>query len=118
MREMSRVLRPTLIALLVLAFACGQEQKKADTDATPIVDASLVGTYNCSPGGGAPAEDVIELKEDGTLTITQGGTTIEGTWSAQGGRGSFKPEGQPEDPFTVEGDRLVFGGGSYCEKKT
>lgn len=117
MKRSPKVLMMGLIGVALLVGACGQPKQGADTDATPSIDLSLVGTYNCSPGGGAPPEDVIVLKEDGTLTITQGGSTGEGTWSAEGGRGAFKPKGQPEDPFTIEENRLVFGGGSYCTKK-
>jgi hypothetical protein len=116
--RMKRVPIVGLIAFTsIVAAACAQQKQQADTEAAPAIDTSLVGIYNCSPGGGAPAEDVIELKEDGKLTITQGGTTGEGTWSARGKQGAFKPEGQGEDPFTIEGDRLVFGGGSYCDPK-
>ena len=105
----SRTLRVGLVAAAVFVGACGGG------------DASIAGTYNCAPPDpqyGKP--DDVELREDGTLTITQHpsggreGGTFEGTWSAEGDSGSFGPGTTEEETFTIEGDRLVFPDGFVC----
>jgi len=56
--------------------------------------------------------DVVELREAGTLTITHpdaGVTEGPGTSSVEGDRRAFNPGTPEEDPFTIEGDNLVFG---------
>lgn len=70
----------------------------------------VAGTYNCGTEGETP-QDVLELREDGTLTFTPTGSGApppeEGTWSVDGDSGVFSfPNFQ--DSFTVEEDRLVF----------
>jgi hypothetical protein len=75
---------------------------------------SIAGTYTCSPPEGS-RRDVVQFRDDGTFTITEP-VPGEGTWSVEGDRGVFhSPEGI-DDPFTVEGDRLVFDNGFVCTK--
>jgi hypothetical protein len=95
MRRPRRTLTTGLMALALLVAGCGGG------------DESIAGTYNCSEEGNpeAPVED-WELREDGTLTITSPGRTLEGTWSAEGDSVVVTIEGQ-EDTFSIEGDRLV-----------
>jgi len=48
------------------------------------------------------------LTDDGTLTITNPADTVyEGTWSAEGDSGAATVEGS-DNPFSIDGDRLVF----------
>jgi hypothetical protein len=93
-------LRTGLIVVMLLIGACGGDSEGD----------SIAGTYNCAREG-QPTEGVVELREDGTLTITPEGPfpVEEGTWSwsVEGEQGAFHL-GEGDDPFTIEGDNLVF----------
>lgn len=107
----------------------------APNDPDPEIDAKT----------GEPAVDVWELRADGTLKQTYPtrvikgetfeGWTEEGAWSAEGDSGRAKPGRLPppshparrqleqqggfaEDPFKIEGERLLFGRGQYVCTKT
>ncbi|MGH9890958.1 MAG: hypothetical protein ACREA0_03020, partial [bacterium] len=103
-----RNLKPSLLALAVLLVACGGGGGEEG-------DASIAGTYNCGMEGEAP-QDVLELREDRTLTFTPGALPgappdapppEEGTWSLEGNAGTFQFQ-DFQDRFTIEGDRLTF----------
>ncbi|HEV8571560.1 MAG TPA: hypothetical protein VGR49_00750 [Actinomycetota bacterium] len=97
MRPSPKALKAGVLAGALLVGACGGGGD------------SIAGTYNCGVEGETPDDSVIELREDGTLTITQpDGSTGEGAWSAEGDSGAFNPGTPEEDPFTIEGDNLVF----------
>lgn len=102
------------VALLVGAFG-GDSTEKTPTAGNSTGNASIVGRYNCQQPG-ATEQDLIELQADGKLKITQGGQTVEGTWSAQGSSGAFGPGTPEEEKFTIQEGRLVFGDGTVCTK--
>jgi hypothetical protein len=104
-----RTLSSGLIALALLVGACGGE------------DGSIAGTYECQPEGVTPPPPgiIAELQEDGTLTITVEGeewAPAQGTWSVEGDRGAWHGLGGEDEPFTVEGDRLVKDDGLVCTR--
>jgi len=72
---------------------------------------SVAGLYTCNSVEISEAlAEVWELRVDGTLTwITSGGYSTEGIWSADGDSGVVRV-GEDPDPFTIEGDWLVFAG--------
>ena len=105
MRQPPRVLWAVLTAVVVLTGACG------DDSGDDSGGASLVGTYECRlEGETGPPISTIELRDDGTGTITIGEdeATFEITWAAEGESGSFGPGTAEEDPFTIEGENIVF----------
>ena len=107
MNQTAPALTLGLVSVTLLAVACAPATVPASVD-LPSVTVSLAGTYDCGPEGEAP-EDVVELKADGTLTITHpDGVVEEGTWTAEGNSGAFGPGTEFEDPFTIEGANLVF----------
>jgi hypothetical protein len=103
-------LRAGVIALAIMGVACGEGQQESPSGATPRAADSIAGAYNCGQEG-EPPQDVLELGEDGTVTITPGGPGApppeEGTWSVDGNSGEFQFPGF-RDQFTIEGDRLEF----------
>lgn len=113
------VRRPLTLALVAYAFLVGActPATQAPPSPTPSVGVSIVGTWNCGPPEN-PERDVVEVREDGTLTVNE---ELSLTWSVEGDRGTFGfPEGgtftvpEGDDPFTIEEDRLVFDSGWVC----
>ena len=102
-----------LIAMLLIS--CTPAPTPSPSPADGGTD-SIAGRYACLQPGASEADDV-ELREDGTLTISQPalGSSVEGTWSMEGGAGVFTVEGQDE-PFTIDDERLVFEDGTICTK--
>ncbi|MGH9896577.1 MAG: hypothetical protein ACREA0_32175, partial [bacterium] len=83
-----------------------------DTNGATDADSSVVGTYDCGLEG-RPTREVWELKEGNALTVTpkeSGPKPEEGTWSMEDGRVIINFSGADDDPFNVDGDRLVFAG--------
>ena len=118
MRRPPRGLTTALASQVLLVGACGGGEPArtgaADGDSIAGTYDSIAGTYNCGPEQetGQPLE-VWELREDGTLTITAEGSEdsepLETDWSADGDRVVIHlPDS--DDPFNVEGDRLVSAG--------
>ena len=102
-----------LMAMALLVVACSPVTQESES-ANPSGNDSIAGTYNClQPGASDP--DIVELQEDGTLTITHpdGVTEAPGTWSVDGDQGAFGPEVEGE-PFTVEEGDLLFEDGTVC----
>jgi hypothetical protein len=97
MRPVSSGVSGVLAIGLVLAACAG--------GGTP----SIAGTYNCGIEGG-DVEDVVELGTDGSFTVTLPDGTVEtgGTWRAEGEGGVVVAPTGEEDPFTIEGENLVF----------
>lgn len=117
---MRRIPALSAAALLMLTtFACGVDDDQDAGDqvsttspgATTAASASIAGAYHCGLPPEAP--DVVEVREDGTVTITQPGASVEGTWRVEGDEGAFTIDGH-EDPFSVEGERLLFDDGFVC----
>jgi len=104
-----------VIAFALFVSACTGAPTPSPTPAPSATPASsIVGTYLCGPPE-ARDQDKVEVRADGTVTITQpGGEPGQGTWSVQGNRGFFNPGTSEEDPFTIDGDRLVFDDGFVC----
>lgn len=131
-----RSLQIAVVFVTVFAIACGDAKKEGDT--TGAATAALAGTYDCAPPdeprpGESPrpeeegsAQEVYELRADGTLTRTNPGppgspeTKSEGSWSVAGDRVVFKFNGIPgEEVWKVEGDRISFEDvGGACTKRT
>lgn len=125
----------------LLAVACGRETQEVEFGATPTAAATpttaaiptaaapLAGTYNCLPEEVSPPPPaiVMELREDGTLTITPGAPStgqpepgapdspVGGTWSVEGSRGTLQVGGGKEQ-FSIEGSRLLKDDGLVCTK--
>lgn len=108
---------------LVLTAACnGTQGEGTDTSGDP----SLAGTYHCG-NEGEPPGDLLELRDDGTLTFSLGALPgappgapppEDGDWSADGDSAVFRFTGY-EDQVTVSGDRLEFAhAGAPEEEKT
>ena len=93
----------------------GDDASTSTTSDGGSEDASIAGTYSCTPTNRPPdmVPEEWELKEDGTIERTAGGDVSEGTWELDGNAGEVTyPEGT--DPFTVDDDgRLVFGDGAF-----
>ena len=117
----------TVAIVMVSLAACSSDDKpKAGATTSPTANSSLAGSYKCA---GDPV-NTLELRSDGTLTLsspsfvnpkgeTIAPSTEQGTWTASGNSvklvGSFTDPGG--DTFTVEGNRLVAGGGDFvCTK--
>lgn len=116
MRWNRKVAHGPSLALAILLAACsaGTAQSPSPSPSGP----SIVGTWKCGPPD-APGQDLVEIRADGTVSITQPGASPGGsvTWSLDGNRGSFDtPEGK--DPFTVEPGRIVFDDGFTCAPAT
>jgi hypothetical protein len=116
MIRMTRTLQVGLTALALIGVACTPGTQQAASP-TPGGAASIVGTWNCGTPD-EPGSGVIEIRADGTATISNPGDEFAVTWSLEGDRGEFIfPEG-PSDPFTVEADRIVIaparGGETVC----
>lgn len=112
MSRTPRDLTTSLMAIALLVGAC-TPATQAPSSVTPSVGGSIAGTYNCT-GETDPQSptEVWELIDDGTVTRASGETGEAfpaGTWSVEGDSGMVTFEGE-EDAFTIEGDRLVFGG--------
>jgi hypothetical protein len=109
--------RRTIAALGVTLLLAGcAPEAPASPSAADDTTASIVGRYDCQQPGASETDDV-ELREDGTLTISQPalGSSVEGTWSLEGNAGVFTIEGADE-PFSIDGNRLVFDDGTICTK--
>jgi hypothetical protein len=113
MNRVPRSLTTSVMTVALLLVAC-TPATEAPASATPSAGGSIAGRYDCQQPG-ASETDLVELREDGTVTITQGESAVQGTWSVDGDSGAFTVEGQ-DDPFTVEEDRLVFEDGTVCTK--
>lgn len=90
--------------MAIALTACGD-----DDDET---EGSIAGTYECGLEGQAPRE-VWELSEDQSLVVSpkdSGADPEEGTWSMKNDQVIINFSGADNDPFNVEGDRLVFAG--------
>ena len=72
---------------------------------------SAEGRYECGIEG-QPTREAWELLADGELRVTvfESGEAFEGTWSVEDDRVIINHAGAANDPFTVEENRLVFGG--------
>lgn len=83
------------------------------TVCTPAGEASIAGRYQCGPAGATSDLDIVELRPDGTLTITHPDGLVEaGTWSGDSSGGVFGGEGG--ESFIVEDGRLLFADGYVC----
>jgi hypothetical protein len=117
MVRMTRTLQIGLTALALVGVACTPGTQQAASP-TPGGAASIVGTWNCGPPG-EPGTVVIEIRADGTATISMPEEEpLAVTWSLEGDRGEFTFPVGPSDPFTVEDDRIVItparGGETVC----
>jgi hypothetical protein len=95
------------MAIALLAVACTPAAESGSP--APGRGDSIAGTYNCGPPHD-PSRDLVELGEDGTVTINE---EVAGTWSVEGERGAITIDGQ-DDPFTIEGEGFVFDDGFVC----
>lgn len=102
-----------LTAVLLVGLGCGGGRASPRPDPTP----SVVGTYDCRAVE-ATAGDTVEVRADGTLTITKrSGESASGTWTVDGptftthwvGRGG-------EEDFTIQGDVIVGTNGFTCKR--
>jgi hypothetical protein len=112
MRCTPMILGIALVALAIAVCAC-TPGPQATASPTAEAEVSIVGTWNCLPRGQAEPDDV-EIRADGTVTITSPGlgegTTL--TWTVEGDRVSFDG-----DPGTIESeDRMVFDTGVVCTR--
>lgn len=114
-----------VIAALALASGCGDDENEeggSGTGSTTSVPeggsgtglaASVPGIYECGLEGG-PAREVWKLDTDQSMTVApkddENAPGEEGTWSIQDGQVIVNFAGANNDPFDVDGDRLVFAG--------
>lgn len=99
-----------LLVLLGVAMAIGGCTARSSLASPSPESPSIAGTYNCSIEG-QPTREVWELEDDGTLVVTpEGLEPEEGTWTMQDDQVIINFSGADNDPFNVEGDRLVFAG--------
>lgn len=97
---MARLLVTPLVALALLAGACGG-------------GSSVEGTYSCPDG------TTLELRSDGTFTGTLGGETLDGTYELlEGDAIRFFVEGQnTQDGAVQNGSLLLAGVEEPCTKQ-
>lgn len=110
------------LALAVFVVACSGQATASPPAAPTATAASIVGTWKCGPPE-ASGQDIVEIRADGTVTITQPDVAPDVTpggsipWEVEGNRGAFiTPEGR--DEFTIEADRIVFDDGFVCTRAT
>lgn len=100
MRRAPGALQIGLLAIALLVGACGGDSGGG----------SMTGTYNC--GSAEATESIIELREDGTMTldiIADPGPPGESTWSVEGDEVVLNSGTPEEDRFTIEGENFVQG---------
>ena len=111
-----------LIVVALAAAACSGDTMSTHSNAGPTTgsgatSASLAGKYKClHPEADSP--DAVELRADGTLSITAAsvGQTFEGKWTAQGTSGAFGPGTPDEEKFTVQDGKIVFEDTTTCTR--
>ena len=104
-----------LLATMMVFTVAGCDKKAAGTET-----ANIAGTYKLTAGldngNAVPADQIpeyiIELTEDGGVTMTVMGTTETGTWAQNGNVLTLTSDGGQTMDVTLEANALVFTEGS------
>ena len=78
---------------------------------------AVAGTYDCRAPS-ATASDRVEMRVDGTITITHpDGQSGSGTWTLEGNTLTTHGVGRNgQEDFTVDGDRILGSAGFVCTR--